>query len=223
MKISEWLCKYDGHTALDVDHAKKSFERKTGKKWPKFCEGRPVQELLEEGRQNYKGLQVWGGKPDAFVIGGWQVAGALSHEYVPNKYPQSMGRGQMFAEYVDILRKAGFVFLIGLVMSIPVKADTPLNPDRYVSLGVDYTTAYLPQAFPGFKTYAIDSSVGLYQTDSSLSSNALTLDMRLPVTNWLTVQAHGGNWQETVAQDHSNGYTFGGGVRVYFIGEWFNK
>jgi len=108
-KVSAWLSEEigSGHTAVDVKKAAADFSEKTGEAWPPYLQGRPVKQLLAEGRKHYKGLQVWKGDKDAYVVGGWQVASALCAFYLPAFHPVSFGRGSEFAECVEALEKAG--------------------------------------------------------------------------------------------------------------------
>jgi hypothetical protein len=106
-KISDWLSDFSGHSAIDVRLAKIAYEKETGRDWPRNIKGRPVQQLLKEGREHYKGLQVWNGRTDARVVAGWSLASAITHTYLPKFWPVSDGRGSMFAEYLDALIKAG--------------------------------------------------------------------------------------------------------------------
>ena len=106
MKISEWLECFDGHDAVDVEQTKVDFELKTGKIWPGIT-GRPVKDLLKEGKKDFKGLHVWNGKPTAFVVGAWVIASRLARDYANGFSAQSIGRGSAFWECVGALKKAG--------------------------------------------------------------------------------------------------------------------
>jgi hypothetical protein len=111
--------------------------------------------------------------------------------------------------------------LIALLMGLKGMAgafDSPKNPDRYVSMGLDVSAANQPQAFPGYSAISTDGTNSLRQINSELNSRTVTLDLRMPMTNWLTLDAHGGNWRQEVGAAHTVGYTFGGGFRVYFAG-----
>jgi hypothetical protein len=107
MKPSEWLSQIDGHSALNVEEAKADYEKETGEKWPAYLKGTPAKKLLAEGRENYKGLQVWDGPEKAHVAAGWEIAGALADQFVPDFHPQCSGRGSRFREYLNALRHAG--------------------------------------------------------------------------------------------------------------------
>lgn len=105
-KVSDWLSTIDGHSALSVELSRPAFEKATGKKWPKYLTGRPVKQVLKEGRQDFKGLQYWAGDPKHHVIGGWQVAAALASEYAKGFSSNCLGRGFAFRECVEAIKEA---------------------------------------------------------------------------------------------------------------------
>jgi hypothetical protein len=106
-KVSDWLSKFSGHSALWVEKCRETFEKETGKPWPEQLTGRPVQELLAEGKRDFKGLQVWEGPSDAHVMGGWVAASVLADIYAKGFSAFSIGRGSAFRECLDALIKAG--------------------------------------------------------------------------------------------------------------------
>lgn len=106
-KASEWLSEFDGHSALDADECRKSYEEETGLVWPHHLKGRPVAEALQEGRKDPKGLQAWEGPVTAKVLAGYQVARAISGVLIPGFYSNKLGRGSEFRDYVEALKTAG--------------------------------------------------------------------------------------------------------------------
>ncbi len=106
-KISEWLSGFDGHDAVDVEAARVDFEKATGETWPLYLKGRPVQKELADGKKSFKGLQTWNGSPAANIVAGYQVAQALTDQFLEGFYPKCEGRGSRFRECIEALRKAG--------------------------------------------------------------------------------------------------------------------
>lgn len=101
--------------------------------------------------------------------------------------------------------------------------DTTKNPDRYVSVGFDYNYGSLPHGVPGLLRY--DPAKGqniVTDAKQSIITRNMTLDVRAPVNDWLTLTAHGGPWEQESYSGESKGYMVGGGARVYFTGHLFD-
>jgi hypothetical protein len=107
IKVSAWLNQFDGHAAIDVAMAKEDFEKATRERWPEFLKGRPVKEVLTEGKLNPKGLQEWRGQATAHIVAGYQLAETMTRKYLEDFYPKCEGRGSRFRECVEALAKAG--------------------------------------------------------------------------------------------------------------------
>lgn len=109
------------------------------------------------------------------------------------------------------------------VTAAPLYAgDTSKNPDRYVSLGMDFTYGRLPDGYPGLVEYdpAGGQNIILRETHA-IQEQQIVGDLRAPVNNWLTLSMHGGPWSQMAFNGKSNGYTVGAGFRVYLTGEFF--
>ncbi len=88
------------------------------------------------------------------------------------------------------------------------------NPDRFMSLGLDVTGARSPHAV--IQSIA-PATPPVSNVDTGIvTDRTITADFRIPMYSWLTLNVHGGSWQQTNFAATSNGYTIGGGFRVYF-------
>ena len=127
-------------------------------------------------------------------------------------------KGNLATSFASILRQVGLAAVVlSLAFVMSARADgIPGNPDRYMSLGLDVTAAHQPQAFPGYAELSMDGTNRTIQTNCNRNDRTMTADFRVPMNSWLTLNVHGGSWRQDVGEAHSLGYTFGGGVRVYF-------
>lgn len=105
-----------------------------------------------------------------------------------------------------------------LLLATSVYADTPLNPDRFFSVGLDYSSSHLNNAYPGLILTNPDGGQNTYRNFSQdITNHFLTVDFRMPLTNAITLNAHGGKWTQTAWNGNSDGFVIGGGLRYYFV------
>lgn len=113
------------------------------------------------------------------------------------------------------------IILVALIVSslvIPGYAfDTKLNPDRYPSIGLDLSQGKLPGILKDTQaTGSLFASVAGTQaphTDGGFVKGAL--DIRLPLTNILTIHAFGSATGMNNNLQYSEGSEVGIGLRVY--------
>lgn len=98
-------------------------------------------------------------------------------------------------------------------------ADFQKNPDKTLSIGLDFTASRLNNAFPGLQLY--DPARGqnlVIPAQQSVTDHFVTADVRFPVSESVTIDTHGGSWTRQAFGGTGNGYTVGAGVRYYFHG-----
>lgn len=116
--------------------------------------------------------------------------------------------------------------IVGAMLLLPslAIAETRENPDRYISAGLDFTYAQLPDGYPGLVAYDPAGGQNLILREThAIKDQRIVGDIRVPVNNWLTLSMHGGPWSQSAFNGKSDGYTFGGGFRIYFTGKSFDE
>lgn len=108
--------------------------------------------------------------------------------------------------------------LLGSLIAVALLAPMAFaeNPDKVPSFGFDVTQSRLGLTTGLQEFYdPADNTKTFTQGSSTLVVTQLTLDMRLPVAENLTVIVHGGPSRGQMFGATNSGYSIGGGLRVY--------
>jgi len=111
------------------------------------------------------------------------------------------------------------IAIAALFAATTLYADTTKNPDRYFSIGLDYNVEHMNGANPAMLTYQFNGTTLPATFDKTqYDEKTFTMDARMPLTNAITLTAHGGPITQQAYNTTSTGYSLGAGVRFYFIG-----
>ena len=152
--------------------------------------------------------------------------------YLIRNRPEITGRSARLCGYLSACysrggfffgRESGFLMkiklaalFIALSCSVALASDTK-NPDKCLSIGFDYTLTHMTDHRPGVLTYNFNTQTIPATFDSTqFNQKTVIFDVRMPVSNSITVSAHGGPYSQTAYSVKSNGYSIGGGMRFYF-------
>lgn len=152
--------------------------------------------------------------------------------YLIRNRPETTGRCTRLCGYLSACcsrggfflgRESGFLMKVMIVAllaavscSVVLAAETQ-NPDKTLSMGFDATTSHLDDSYAGQARYQLGNSTYYLVRDAEPVTNTFfTGDVKMPMNDWLTLNAHGGTWTQQSVSNTSKGYTLGGGFRVYF-------
>lgn len=105
-KISEWLARRGSHDIYNFEKISADFTLKTGQEWPDYVTVSTVGATKEAIVARGLGGNI-SGEDDVRCVWGYAMAADFSHAltgFVSNKF----GRGRIFSECIDALRRAGF-------------------------------------------------------------------------------------------------------------------
>lgn len=108
------------------------------------------------------------------------------------------------------------VLALGLLVGPVMAEEFPGNPDRFPSVGLDYTQSQIDVTGPLESFYdSTDGSTAYMQLRSTVISQVAVIDMRVPVSNNVTFTVHGGPLRNSSFGESHTGYSLGGGFRIY--------
>lgn len=91
--------------------------------------------------------------------------------------------------------------------------DVSKNPDRYPSLGVDYTQTQMTLNLPNV-SYS-DNTFDIGSPSRQVQFNQMTFDFKAPISNLITIDFHGGPNSVQGLGVTEKGYSVGVSGRVY--------
>lgn len=103
-----------------------------------------------------------------------------------------------------------------LLLSSVAFADMSKNPDRYPSIGVDYTQTH--SSLNLSDAYLSGNTVFLEHGNNPVTLDQVTFDFRSPLNNYVTFDLHGGPNSLSGLGSMEKGYAMGASIRVYLPG-----